>query len=255
MKRLLLFLVIFLSLPAFAQIGRYKSIPTEHYNYNLKLDTATGEVWSIHYRSADNTIEEKMVQDALSQETSQVGRYDLTATDSRNNYLLSDSATGKYVGIEWYPISCRSKVGAKDPSRSIGNVEAPVIPEPDPRAAFPVLVSRDTISQTSSGQPDGDVTVGAKEGDSNVHVSGWSVTTTGRLKQINALKKGIVVVDIRLDESGRVIEARVNTSKSTTIDRELVQAALEVAKEYRFTPTTSSTTSRTGSITVSFNLK
>ena len=253
MRRFLSYLLILLSLPAFAQIGRYKSIPTGHYNYTLKLDTATGAVWSVKFDSAKNaTVEKKILAEKF--KDYKAGRFDLITTDTRDHYLLLDSSTGKYTILDWQPEPPKEARGAnKPPKENVMVAETPDVSVPDARAIFPGLSNRDTLSQTSAGQPEGNVSVGVREGDSNARVEGRSVTKRGRLKPISSGKKGLVVVDIWLDESGHVIEARVNSSKSTTMDQELVRAALEAAKEFEFTPATNPSSSRTGSITVSFN--
>lgn len=50
MKRIVLIvLAVFVALPLFAQVGRFKNIKTWYPGYSLKFDTATGELFAIHY--------------------------------------------------------------------------------------------------------------------------------------------------------------------------------------------------------------
>ena len=60
MKRIvLLLLVLLLTLPAFAQVGRFKIIKVWYPGYSLKLDTATGELWAVHFDvQEDQNVEE-----------------------------------------------------------------------------------------------------------------------------------------------------------------------------------------------------
>ena len=62
MKRILILTIaIVLSLPVFAQVGRYKNIKVMYPGYSLKLDTATGELSSVHYDNDSDLIFEEVM--------------------------------------------------------------------------------------------------------------------------------------------------------------------------------------------------
>ena len=133
----------------------------------------------------------------------------------------------------------------------------------DTRANFPGHNKRDTsntsqgsTNQTGNltpGQPTGGPD-GALNGESNAHVNGWSVNHRGKL-QGSKNKKGTVVVDIWIDENGRVVDAQLNLDKSTTLDKELTDKAIQAAKEFTFKPIPGKEQARKGTITCNFNLE
>lgn len=258
MRRFLPYLLILLSLPAFAQIGRYKSIPTGHYNYTLKLDTATGAVWSVKFDSAKNaTVEKKILEEKF--KDYKAGRFDLITTDTKDHYLLLDSSTGKYTILDWQPEPPKEPRGTNKPPRDNGDIEVPaeVMPVLDPRAAFPEISSRDTISRNSGDDSvPGNASVdGTTDGGANAHISGWRVSKRVPMKAIPSGKQGTVVVDIWINENGRVIDAKVNSAKSTTIDHELIKAALDAARGFEFTPVSGQEPKRTGSVVCHFKMQ
>ena len=59
MKRyLILALALILTLPAFAQVGRYKDIKVLYPGYTLKFDTATGEYTTVKWKPLDKNGKE-----------------------------------------------------------------------------------------------------------------------------------------------------------------------------------------------------
>lgn len=166
--------------------------------------------------------------------------------------------------------STRNDATASRPTPS-GDVEIPATQETplDPKAIFPGHNKRDT-SNTSQGakEPSGSLTPGqptggpdgALDGDANAHVSGWKVNKKGDLGRPGKNKKGIVVVEITIDDKGNVINARVTTKPDSdgrvtdTFDPELTSLAVKAAQQFTFTPT-SNQRSKVGTVTCRFNLK
>ena len=62
MKRIaLLITALLVSLTAFAQVGRYKNINLLYPGYSFKFDTATGELWVVHYENEAEIIMEEEI--------------------------------------------------------------------------------------------------------------------------------------------------------------------------------------------------
>lgn len=160
--------------------------------------------------------------------------------------------------------STRNDATAANPTEN-GDVEIPKTPETplDPKAVFPGHSKRDTSNtsqgaknatdQLTPGQVNGGPD-GATDGTANAHVSGWSTSHRGKL-QAPRNKKGTVVIDIWIDDSGRVTDAKLNAAKSTTLDKELTDKAIKAAKECTFRPIPGQEQKRTGTVTCNFNLE
>ena len=109
-KIILILLAIVLTLPAFAQVGRYKNIRVWYPGYSLKLDTATGELSAVHYdKEQDKTLEE-VISKKLSHNQRQIGRYELRRTRQIGTYQIFDTSSGKYTTVKWAP---KNKDGEK----------------------------------------------------------------------------------------------------------------------------------------------
>ena len=104
MKRfVLILLAIALTLPAFAQVGRFKNIRVWYPGYSLKLDTATGELSAIHYdKDLEQTLEE-VISKKLSHNQRQIGRYEVRRTRQIGTYQIFDTSSGKYTTVKWAP--------------------------------------------------------------------------------------------------------------------------------------------------------
>ena len=111
MKKLIfILLALILTLPAFAQVGRYKSIRVWYPGYSLKLDTATGELSAVHYdKELEQTLEE-VVSKKLSHNQRQIGRYEFRRTRQIGTYQIFDTSSGKYTTVKWAP---KNKDGAE----------------------------------------------------------------------------------------------------------------------------------------------
>ncbi|MCX6259279.1 MAG: cell envelope integrity protein TolA [Bacteroidia bacterium] len=66
---------------------------------------------------------------------------------------------------------------------------------------------------------------------------------------------GIVVVEVRVDRSGKVIQAVPGSKGSTTLDADLLRVAKEAALKARFDTKTDAPAIQKGTITYNFNLK
>lgn len=97
-KIILILLAIVLTLPAFAQVGRYKNIRVWYPGYSLKLDTATGELSAVHYdKEQDKTLEE-VISKKLSHNHRQIGRYEFRRTNHIGTYQIFDT-TGQEIRL------------------------------------------------------------------------------------------------------------------------------------------------------------
>lgn len=102
-KVLTLILAIFLVLPVYAQVGRYKNIKLLYPGYSLKLDTATGELSAVHFDDeTEKTIEETLLK-KQSHNARQVGRYELRRTKRLGTYQVFDTSSGEYITVKWTP--------------------------------------------------------------------------------------------------------------------------------------------------------
>lgn len=104
MKRIVLILLaILLTLPVFAQVGRYKNIRVWYPGYSLKLDTATGELSAVHYDSEQEKTIEEVISKKLSHKQRQIGRYELRRTKQIGTYQIFDTSSGNYTTVKWTP--------------------------------------------------------------------------------------------------------------------------------------------------------
>ncbi len=104
---------------------------------------------------------------------------------------------------------------------------------------------------TERGTPDADSQLG--EGLSgNFSLAGRSLIGYLPLPGYNSQTEGRVIVDIVVDEKGRVTSASKRPKGSTTNDSRLVNAAIEAAKKARFSP--SDDFNQSGTITYIFKM-
>ena len=104
MKRIAIALAaLLIAITASAQVGRYKSIKIFYPGYSFKLDTATGELWAVHY---DNDAEVNIEEQILSKQShnkNQTGRYEFRRTRQIGTYQVFDTSTGDYITVKWKP--------------------------------------------------------------------------------------------------------------------------------------------------------
>ena len=153
-----------------------------------------------------------------------------------------------------------------------GDVETPG-PEPkeepklDPRATFPGMAKKDTsltaphsASESSAtfkaGQAKGNVVKGDSEGKPNAHLEGRQVNNAGLRRPVyNVQESGVVVVDIWVDQYGKVTRAVPGGEGTTVMDKSLLNAARNAALETGFDMKADAPPLQHGTITYIFNLK
>jgi len=153
-----------------------------------------------------------------------------------------------------------------------GDVETPEPerqeePKLDPRAAFPGMAKKDTsltsphtASEASdkfkSGQPKGNVLKGESEGKPNAHLEGRTVNDAGLKRPAYTVQEsGIVVVDIWVDQYGKVTKAVPGAEGTTVTDKNLWNAARKAALETGFNMKGDAPVLQHGTITYIFNLR
>lgn len=150
-----------------------------------------------------------------------------------------------------------------------GDVEVPTPkqePALDPRAAFPGMSKKDTTltaphsateasSTFKAGQADGNVREGKTSGSASANVQGR--TTVGLLPKpvYSSQSEGIVVVNIKVDQYGKVQSAIAGGKGSTTMDAGLLNAARKAALDARFNTDGNAPVLQEGTITYIFKLK
>lgn len=102
-KFAILLAAILISVTAFAQVGRYKNLNLFFPGYSLKLDTATGELWAVHYDDEAEVNIEEQILDKQSHNQKQVGRYEIRRTKKVGTFQVFDTSDGKYVTVKWKP--------------------------------------------------------------------------------------------------------------------------------------------------------
>ena len=145
-----------------------------------------------------------------------------------------------------------------------GDVDTPA-PEPeqpalDPRAAFPGMAKKDTTltamhaaSDSSAlfkaGQADGNTRSGRTDGKPNAQI--------GNIPRpvYNVQERGIVVVDIVVDNYGNVVRATPGGEGTNVLDKNLYAAARNAAMDTHFNMSADAPAMQEGTITYYFNLK
>ena len=102
-KLVIILLALLLTLPVFAQVGRYKNIRVWYPGYSLKLDTATGELCAVHYDAEQEKTLEEVISKKLSHNQRQIGRYEFRRTRQIGTYQIFDTSSGKYTPVKWTP--------------------------------------------------------------------------------------------------------------------------------------------------------
>lgn len=155
---------------------------------------------------------------------------------------------------------------------NFGDVDVPTPkqeePKLDPRASFPGMSKNDASTTAphsakepgetfKAGQPDGNTQNGKTEGTPNAHLKGRSALGSLPRPAYNVQKEGIVVVKIKVDIYGNVVDAQPGAPGTTVSDDKLWAAARAAAMKAHFTPGNSETTPamQEGTITYKFKLK
>lgn len=153
-----------------------------------------------------------------------------------------------------------------------GDVETPdpereEEPKLDPRATFPGMAKKDTSltaphraaeasDNYKAGQPRGNVVKGGTDGRPNAHLEGRTVNDAGlRRPSYTVQESGTVVVDIWVDQYGKVTKAVPGGEGTTVNDKNLWNAARKAALETGFNMKGDAPALQHGTITYIFNLK
>jgi hypothetical protein len=104
MKKIIVIIAaIVLTVPAFAQVGRYKNIKTVYPGYTLKFDTSTAELTALHFDDETGSIQETVISKKQSHSHKQVGRYEFRRSARVATYQIFDTSTGEYTTVKWSP--------------------------------------------------------------------------------------------------------------------------------------------------------
>lgn len=147
-----------------------------------------------------------------------------------------------------------------------GDVEVPTPPqEPklDPRASFPGMSPKESDATTphsaseaseefKAGQPDGNTPEGRTEGSANAQVEGRTVMGTLHKPEYNFQKSGVVVVQIKVDQYGNVVEAIPGAVGTNVADKDLWNAARNAAMKTTFNQSANAPVLQIGTITYNF---
>ena len=154
---------------------------------------------------------------------------------------------------------------------TFGDVDTPA-PEPkeepklDPRAAFPGMAKKDTsltaphsaaeASDTfKAGQSKGNTNNGKTDGKPNAHVKGRNTVGNIPTPEYGVQESGIVVVDIWVDNYGKVVKAVPGGDGTTVSNKTLWTAARNAAMSTHFNMSSDAPAMQQGTITYYFNLK
>lgn len=137
--------------------------------------------------------------------------------------------------------------------------EAPAVPPPptptvDPRALFPGRTSadNDTPGTAQGGSGGGSEAAGTGSGD--VDLSGRSLVGSLPKPAYNAREEGRVVIEVHVDQQGRVVRAAYRSRGSTTTNATLVAAAERAARAARFDVKEDAAVTQIGTITYNFRI-
>ena len=144
--------------------------------------------------------------------------------------------------------------------------EQPKEPELDPRASFPGMGKKDNSATTphgaaeagdgfKAGQPDGNTKEGKTEGKSNAHLEGRRIEGSLPKPEYPGQDAGTVVVTIKVDQWGTVVEAVAGAPGTTITKKELWNAARAAAMKAHFNTAADAPALQTGTITYIFKLK
>ena len=151
-----------------------------------------------------------------------------------------------------------------------GDVEVPTPekqePKLDPRASFPGMSNQESTSTTphsateasegfKAGEPDGNTKEGRTAGTPNAHLTGRSVIGTLLKPSYSSQTEGIVVVMIKVDPYGNVVEAVPGAEGTTVTDKALWTAARNAAMKAHFSQKADAPAVQQGTITYVFKLQ
>ena len=135
----------------------------------------------------------------------------------------------------------------------------------DPRASFPGMAKKDTSltsphsareasAEFKAGQADGNIVAGKFEGSVKAHLKGRTIVLGPAKPEYNVQKEGTVVVEIVVDQDGKVTSAMPGAEGTTVTDKAMWEAARKAALQTYFNKDLT-TPSQRGTITYIFKLK
>jgi TonB family protein len=140
--------------------------------------------------------------------------------------------------------------------------DAPAVPPPptpvvDRRALFPGRgasqdASAGSSQNTATGRGSG---TGSGAGNDDVNLGGRSLVGTLPPPEYSIQEEGRVIIEIRVDQQGRVTWAEFLSRGSTTTNATLVAAARQAALKARFDVNEDAPVTQTGTITYNFRLQ
>lgn len=168
-----------------------------------------------------------------------------------------------------YQASNKSNLTTASRQDEFGDIDTPKLDNDDaldPRASFPGMSTKDTSltaphsaeeasDQFKAGQPTGNTTKGIADGKPNARLKGRRVVGDGiRRPAYNVQDEGIVVVQIQVDNYGRVVKAVPGYTGTTVNNKSLWAAARSAAMETHFNATNDAPALQEGTITYIFKL-
>ncbi len=151
-----------------------------------------------------------------------------------------------------------------------GDIETPEPPrkkEINRRALFSAAdnkTDKDTLAQQTAhkvsdalkaGHSQGNTKTGNTDGKPNAKLAGRTVLGALPLPIYSVQNSGVVVVSIKVDQYGKVLEAVPGAQGTTVTDKTLWEAAKKAALESRFNMSSTAPPVQGGTITYKFNLK
>ena len=104
MKKIIVIIAaIVVTVPEFAQVGRFKNIKTVDPGDTLKFNTATAELTAMYFDDETGTIRETVISKKQSHSHKQVGRYEFRRSARVATYQIFDTSTGEYTTVKWSP--------------------------------------------------------------------------------------------------------------------------------------------------------
>lgn len=126
---------------------------------------------------------------------------------------------------------------------------------PEAKDTLAPQTARTPSDELAAGHASGNIEKGRATGEPNARLAGRSVVGSLKKPAYTLQRGGTVVVKIKVNQSGAVVEAIPGEVGTTITDKTLWNAARKVAMEAKFSPTTDLTkTTQYGTITYVFKL-
>lgn len=90
--------------------GNYKMYPTRESGIFLKLDTRTGQIWTVQYiwkKAGEMPFAQKPT---VTDEDGRPGRFTLYPTENSGTFILLDKTSGKCYKVELHTNPAKSKI-------------------------------------------------------------------------------------------------------------------------------------------------